>query len=710
MKKTYLLLFTLLMATQLMGQNKDDNLPLPTSSVTDAKVDKYYQNSSTGKFDVVRAPEDAPNVVIFLIDDMGFGALSTFGGSIPSPNLDRVANSGLSYIDFHTTAQCSPTRAALLSGRNHHSVNMGTITEIGTAYNGYTGEVPNTAASIAQVLKNSGYSTSAWGKWHQTALWENNPTGPFNTWPTGQGFDKFYGFIGGETHQFYPALVDGITPIEAPDEEGYNLNDDLAEKAINWMRLQHSVAPDKPFFTYFAPGATHAPHHVSKEWSDKFKGEFNEGYEKLRQQIYDRQIANGVIPKGAGLSPRPEQIPSWESLTTEEQEVASILMETYAGFAMQTDYEAGRILDALEDMGELDNTIFIYMVGDNGASSEGQELGMFNEIASLNGAKENFETILKNKENIGTAAAFNHFNAGWAWATNAPFQWVKLVASHYGGTSNPIAISWPKEIKRKGEIRRQFHHVIDIAPTLYEAIGIDFPEYVNGVKQKPLEGNSMVYSFDSPEAKTTNTTQYFELFGNRGVYHDGWYACTKHVDIPWNLSATSSFENDVWELYNMEEDFSQANDLAAKNPEKLAELQKIFDQEAWKYNVYPLDDRAGARFNPSDLPLTGTGRTDFTYYEGAERIPEKSAPNFIGVSYKVNVALSELKGNENGVVVALGGVSGGWSIYMKNGKLNYLFNDFGENKYFIKGEQPLKGDVEILLEVKSEGRAKRSTS
>lgn len=705
--KALLSLFTFyLFISVAIAQDPTSNLPRPTEQVQGAAVTPFYQGSKPGVVLGTKAPKGAPNVVIFLIDDIGFGTMSTFGGPVASPNLDRLARNGLSYTDFHTTAQCSPTRASLLSGRNQHSVNMATIIEIGTAYNGYTGQVPNTAASIATVLKNSGYTTSAWGKWHQTALWENNPSGPFETWPAGQGFDKFYGFVAGETHQYYPALFDGNTPVEAPEKPGYNLNDDLADRAISWLRLNHSVAPEKPFFMYFAPGATHAPHHVSKEWSDKYKGKFAEGYEVLRKQIYDRQIKEGKIPADTKLTPKPKEIPSWSDLSETEKKVASRLMEVYAGFAEQTDYEAGRLLDALEEIGELDNTIFLYMVGDNGASSEGQEKGMFNEMTSLNGFKEDFQTIIKNIDKIGGPQAYNHYNCGWAWALNSPFQWMKLVASHYGGTSNPIVISWPARIKAKGEVRRQFHHVTDIAPTIYEATGIQFPEYVNGVKQKPLEGVSMIYSFDDKDARTRHGTQYFEIFGNRGIYHDGWYACTKHVDIPWNLSVTKPFDKDVWELYDMTKDFSQADNLAEANPGKLKELQNIFDAEARKYNVYPLDDRGGARFNPELLPLAATGRTDFTYYQGAERIPEKSAPNFIGTSYDISAQLTGLKGSENGVIVALGGVAGGWSIYLKNGVPHYVFNDFGESFYTLKGTGALKENAALTLKVKGNGPAK----
>ncbi|MBX3240382.1 MAG: arylsulfatase [Chitinophagaceae bacterium] len=710
----YMLFLTLLSffsCNQTAEQKKNtgeeiSNLPKPTEPVTGATVTSFYQDSKPGAVPGIKARDGAPNVVIFIIDDMGFGAMSTFGGPVASPNLDRVAKNGLSYIDFHTTAQCSPTRAALLAGRNHHSVSMGTIVDIGTGFNGYTGQVPNTTAPIATVLKNSGYATSAWGKWHQTAIWENNPFGPFTTWPTGQGFDKFYGFIGGETNQYFPALTDGITSIEAPNTPGYNLNDDLADHAIAWLRLKHSMSPEKPFFLYFAPGATHAPHQVSKEWSDKYKGKFDEGYDVLRQQIYEHQIKEGKIPSKAGLSPRPEEIPAFSTLSPEEKKVASRLMEVYAGFAEQTDYEAGRLLDALQEMGELDNTIFMYIVGDNGASSEGQEKGMFNELVSLDGQKEDFNTILKNIDKIGGPEAFNHYNTGWAWALDAPFQWVKLVASHYGGTSNPLVVSWPAGIKSKGEIRTQFHHVIDIAPTIYEAAGIQFPEYVDGVKQKPLEGVSMVYSFDNKDVPTQHTVQYFELFGNRGIYDNGWYACAKHGDKPWNLSATKPFDNDRWELYNMKEDFSQANDLAGSNPEKLKELQAVFDREARKYNVYPMDDRGGARFNPNNLPLASTGKTEFTYYSGAERIPEKSAPRFIGANYNVTVQLADLKGSENGAIVAIGGVSGGWSIYMKNGTPYYVFNEYGEQRNLIKGTVPLKGNATLELNVKENGPGK----
>src|SRR5882672_6228802 len=681
-----------------------DNLPKPPDAI-EATVNTTYFDSKPGKVTIPVAPKGAPNVVIFMIDDMGFGALETFGGPIPSPALTRLAKRGLTYNDFHTTAQCSPTRAALLTGRNHHSVNMGTITEIGTGFDGYTSAIPNTAASIAMVLKNSGYSTSAWGKWHQTAVWEANPSGPFTTWPTGQGFDKFYGFNGGESHQFHPALYDGTTPIEAPDTPGYNLNDDLRENAIAWMTLQKTVAPDKPFFVYFAPGATHAPHHVFPEWAKPFQGKFDQGWDKLREETFARQIAGNAIPKNAKLTPRPKEIPAWDSLTLDQQKVASKLMETYAGFAAQTDYEAGLLIDELEKIGEFDNTLFIYIVGDNGASSEGQEFGMFNEMTSLNAFSEDPKTILKNADLIGGAKAYNHYPAGFAWATNTPFQWVKLVASHYGGTGNPVVMSWPKRITDAGGKRPQFHHVIDIAPTIYEAARVHFPDYVNGVKQMPLEGVSMVYTWDKANAtsKTRHTTQYFELFGNRGVWHDGWYACTKHVDVPWRLSTTKKFDADRWELYHMTEDFSQANDLAAKEPAKLKELQALFDVEARKYHVYPLDDRAGARFDPGNMPLAGGGRNSFTYYPGAARIPERSAPYTIGRSYRVPADLDTSTAPADGVIVALGGIAGGWSIYVKGGKLSYVFNDFSEALHTIVARDPLpKGKVEAVVDFKAD--------
>ncbi len=674
-------------------------LPRPTA-VIDADVGTTYRDSQPGTVTIPQAPKGAPNIVIFLIDDMGFSTLETFGGPIPSPALDRIAAQGLRYKDFHTTAQCSPTRAALLSGRNHHSVNMGTVTEIGTGFEGYSSGVPNTAASIATILKHNGYSTSAWGKWHQTAVWEANPSGPFTTWPTGQGFDKFYGFIGGETHQFHPALYDGTTPVEPVLHDDYNLNDDLRERAIEWMRLQKAVAPEKPFFVYFAPGATHAPHQVAPQWVKPFAGKFNQGWDLLREEIFARQLEQGVIPENTLLTPRPEVIPAWDSLSEDQQRIASTLMETYAGFAAQTDYEAGLLIDALQEMGEFDNTLFIYMVGDNGASSEGQEYGVFNEMTSLNGFSEDTAVILEKAELIGSANAYNHFPAGFAWATNTPFQWVKFVASHYGGTANPVVMSWPDRITDTGGERGQFHHVVDIAPTIYEAAGIDFPRYVNGIEQIPLAGASMVYTWDADnaDAKTRHTTQYFELFGNRGIYHDGWFAAAKHGDVPWRLTATKSFDQDRWELYHMDSDFSQARDLAEEEPEKLAELIALFDAEARKYNVYPLDDRAGARFDPRNLPLAGGPRKAYTYRPGGLRIPERSAPYTLGRSYTVRAELDNTAGDAHGTIVALGGVAGGWSLYVQDGVLNYVYSDFGEHVHTIVDEVPLpQSKVSALL-------------
>jgi len=687
-----------------------DNLPKPSEPVK-AIVGKTFKESRPGKVKIPTAPAGAPNVVIFLIDDIGFAALSTFGGPIPAPALDRLASRGVTYNDFHTTAICSPSRAAILTGRNPHAVNMGHITEVATGYDGYTSAIPNTAASVATVLKNSGYSTSAWGKWHQTAIWEVNPAGPYTTWPTGQGFDTFYGFVGGETDQYHPALYSGINAIEAPETPGYNLNDDIRERAIAWMRLQKTLAPERPFFAYIAPGATHAPHQVSRDWVTPFRGKFDQGWDKLREEIFARQIANGVIPKTAKLTPRPKEFPAWDSLNAEQKKIAARLMETYAGFAAQTDYEAGLIIDALEKMGELDNTLFIYMVGDNGASIEGAEYGAFNEVLMLNGIPEDPGTIMKNIDLIGTEKAQNHVPAPFAWALNTPFQWGKLVASHYGGTSNPVVMSWPKRITDAGGKRSQFHHVTDIAPTIYEATGIKFPKYVNGIKQQPLDGVSMAYTWDknNTNAKTRHTTQYFEVYTNRGIYQDGWYAAAKHAGFPWVHEVSTPVEDDRWELYDMSRDFSQADNLAEKYPQKLKALQALFDQEARKYNVYPLDDRGGARFDPNNLPLAGTGRTHLVFYPGAERIPERSAPQTVGRSYTITADFDNTQGDADGVLVSQGAAVGGWSMYVKGGKLNFLFNDFAEAKHLITSPEALpKGKVKAVLDFAADapGRGK----
>ena len=527
-------------------------------------INPLVKDSTPAKPSIDYPPAGAPNVVVVLLDDVGFGTASTFGGPVPTPALDRIADSGLRYNQFHTTALCSPTRAALLTGRNHHSAHMGAICEIAYGFPGYDSVIPQSTATVAQTLRLNGYSTSWFGKAHITPMWELSPAGPFDRWPTGLGFDRFYGFLGGETSQYEPALYDQTTPVEPyVGREDYHLTEDLADKAIEWIRLQKTSAPDKPFFTYFAPGAAHCPHHVWPEWSDRFKGQFDDGWDALRQKTYDRQLEAGIIPPGTRLTPRPEEIPAWADYDDRYKPVASRLMEVFAGFMAHTDAQVGRLIDAIDQLGQLDNTLFIYVCGDNGASAEGTLHGCWSAPSYQNGIPEDPEWLLDHIDDFGTVRCENHYNVGWAWALDAPFQWMKQVASHFGGTRNGVAISWPKGIEAAGEQRSQFHHVIDLAPTILDAAGIPQPDHVNGIEQRPIEGVSMRYSFDDPSAPSTRTTQYFEMFGNRAIYHDGWIASCFHGRLPWVRAQAVPFgDTERWELYNIADDFSQGVDLA----------------------------------------------------------------------------------------------------------------------------------------------------
>ncbi|HEY3387349.1 MAG TPA: arylsulfatase, partial [Saprospiraceae bacterium] len=537
--------------------------PIPESiSELDARNAK-----APARFEV-KAPEKAPNVVIVLIDDIGFGHSSAFGGPINMPTLEKLASNGLKYNRFHTTALCSPTRVALLTGRNHHVNNAGAIMELATAFPGNTGVRPNSVTPLAEILRLNGYSTAAFGKYHETPPWEVSVSGPFDRWPTGSGFDKFYGFIGGETNQWAPAIYDGVTRVEHEKDPNYHFTVDMTDQAVNWMQAQQSLTPDKPFYVYFATGATHAPHHAPKEWADKYKGKFDQGWDKLREETYARQKELGVIPQNAQLTERPKEIPSWDSQSADAKRLFSRQMEVFAGFAEHTDHEVGRLVTALENMGELDNTIFFYIVGDNGSSAEGGPEGTYNEMMALNGIIGNASQMMDHIDDWGSSNTFPHFAIGWAHAGNTPFQWAKQVASHFGGTRNGMVLHWPNSIKSKGEIRSQFHHVIDVAPTVLEAAGLPEPKMVNGTEQRPMDGVSMLYTMDDAQAKGRRTTQYFEMFGNRGVYHNGWVACTRH-SIPWVMTENPPLSDDVWELYNIDEDFSEANNLAATNPDKL---------------------------------------------------------------------------------------------------------------------------------------------
>src|SRR6187551_709052 len=550
----------------------------------------------------LRPPDGAPNVLVVLLDDAGFGSSSAFGGPCRTPTAERLAGAGLKLSRFHTTALCSPTRAALLSGRNHHTVGMGGITEIATSAPGYTSVRPNTCAPLAETLKLNGYSTAQFGKCHEVPVWETSPLGPFDSWPSGGGgFEHFYGFIGGETNQYYPAIYEGTTAVEPEKtpEEGYHFTEDMTNKSIDWVRQQKSLMPDKPFFMYFAPGAAHAPHHVPTEWSDKYKGHFDEGWDKLREEILVRQKELGVVPEDAELTVRHEEIPAWDDMPDEMKPVLARQMEVYAGFLEHTDHHIGRLVDALDDLGVLEDTLVYYIIGDNGASAEGTTNGTFNEYFMLNGAAhmETVETMAGNIVAFGTPHAYNHYAVGWAHALDTPYQWTKQVASHWGGTRNGTVVHWPRGFGAKGEVRTQFHHVIDIAPTVLAVAGVPEPKVVHGVEQRPIEGVSMAYTFEDPSAAEQRTTQYFEMFVNRGIYHEGWTAVTRH-STPWVMSPTlPSLEEDVWELYDTNTDWTQARDLAAEQPEKLAELQQLFLEEARKYNVLPLDDRRVERLD-----------------------------------------------------------------------------------------------------------------
>ena len=636
------------------------------------------------------APEGAPNVVIILIDDLGFGATSTFGGPIPTPTFDRLANSGLRYNNFHTTALCSPTRAALKSGRNHHMCNMGFITEMATGIPGATGEIPNTVAPVAEMLRLNGYSTAAFGKWHETAVWETSVSGPFDRWPTHQGFDKFYGFIGGETNQWAPYLFDGVAPVELPDDPNYHFMDDMTDKAVAWIDFQKAMTPDKPFFVYFAPGATHAPHHVPKEWIAKWKGKFEMGWDKLREETLARQIAMKVVPEGTKLATKAEAIKDWDKLSEDEKTLFKHQVEVFAAFVDYTDHHIGRVIDAIDATGELDNTLIFYIAGDNGTSGEGGENGMFNEYTYFNGVPEKVEDMLKVMDKWGGPETYPHMAAGWAVALDAPFGWMKQVASDFGGTRNGMVVHWPKRIKAKGGIRSQFGHVIDVAPTILEAAGLPEPKVVNGTPQIPMQGTSLVYTFDDEAAKERHTTQYFEITGNRAIYHDGWFARTIHK-APWESKGRHPFAEDVWELYHVQADFSLADNVSAKHPEKLKELQALFLKEAKENHVLPLDDRFLERTIAEQVgrpDLLGK-RTSLTLAEGMTGMLENTFLNVKNKSVTITAEIEVPESGANGTLIAQGGRFGGWSLYVKDGVPGYDYNFLGMARSSIVADKKL---------------------
>jgi arylsulfatase len=638
----------------------------------------------------VKAPQGAPNVVIVLIDDMGFGVPGAFGGPVPMPTLDGLAQNGLRYNNFHTTALCSPTRAALKSGRNHHTVNMGFITEMATSFPGATGKVPSATAPVAEMLRLNGYSTAAFGKWHETASWEASVSGPFDRWPTRQGFDKFYGFLGGETNQWAPFLYDGDAQVELPNDPNYHFMADMTDKAVAWVKYQKALTPEKPSFVYFAPGATHAPHHVPKEWIAKWAGKFDQGWDKLREETLARQIKLGVVPAGTKLAPKAPGIKDWDTLSADEKRLFSRQAEVFAAFADYTDYEIGRLLKAFEAVGQADNTLVFYIAGDNGTSGEGGQNGMFNEYTYFNGVPEKVEDMLKLADKWGGPETYPHMAAGWAVALDTPFGWMKQVASDFGGTRNGMVVSWPKGIKAKNGIRSQFGHVIDVAPTILQAIGLPEPKVVNGTKQIPMEGKSLMYSFEDAKAKERHTTQYFEIAGNRALYHDGWYARTIHR-APWELKGRHPLKDDVWELYDVRADFSLSNDLAAKNPKKLAEMKALFMKEAGKYHVLPIDDRVFERMDAAAVgrPDLMAGRTSLTLGAGMTGMMEAVFINVKNRSKTITAEIEVPAGGANGTVLAQGGRFGGWSLYVKDGVAAYDYNFLGLQRTSITAAKPL---------------------
>jgi len=638
----------------------------------------------------VKAPANAPNVVIVLIDDLGFGVPATFGGPVPMPTLDSLAKNGLRYNNFHTTALCSPTRAALKSGRNHHTVNMGFITEMATGMPGATGQIPNATAPLAEMLRLNGYGTAAFGKWHETAAWEASVSGPFDRWPTRQGFDKFYGFLGGETNQWAPFLYDGTHQVELPADPNYHFMSDMTDQAVAWIKYQKALTPEKPSFVYFAPGATHAPHHVPKEWIAKWKGKFDQGWDKLREETLARQIKLGVVPPGTKLAPKPPVIKDWDKLSADEKRLFARQAEVFAAFADYTDHEIGRMLKAFADVGQADNTLIFYVAGDNGTSGEGGANGMFNEYTYFNGVQEKVEDMIKLVDKWGDADTYPHMAAGWSVALNAPFGWMKQVPSDFGGTRNGMVVSWPKGIKAKNELRSQFGHVIDVAPTILQAIGLPEPKVVNGTSQIPMEGKSLAYSFEDAKAKERHTTQYFEIAGNRAIYHEGWFARTIHR-APWESKGRHALQDDVWELYDVRSDFSLTDDLAAKSPKKLAELQAVFMKEAEMYHVLPIDDRVFERLNAAAVgrPDLMAGRTSLTLAEGMTGMMEAV---FINVKNKSKTIIADIEvpaGGGNGTIIAQGGRFGGWSLYVKDGVPAYGYNFLGLQRTSLSATKPL---------------------
>ncbi len=685
--------------TTLVGPDGIDRtiLPLkepipPTSSELDVR------NATLPPQFKVEAPKDAPNVILVLVDDLGFAGTSAFGGHVVTPTFDKIASEGIYYNNFHTTAVCSPTRAALKSGRNHHVNNMGSIIETGTGFPGNTGQIPQNVAPLAEILRLNGYSTGAFGKWHETAAWEANTTGPLDRWPIRQGFDKFYGFLGGETNQWAPFIYDGVHPVELPDDPDYHFMTDMTNQSIAWMKYQKTLNPEKPFFIYFAPGATHAPHHVPQSYIDKFKGKFDKGWDVIRQEILERQIKLGIVPEGTSLAPKPKAIQEWETLSSDQKRLFTKQAEVFAAFLEMTDFEIGRLINAVDEVGQAENTMVIFVYGDNGTSAEGGANGMYSEMTYFNYVEETVPDMLKKIDKWGGPETYPHMAAGWAVMFDTPFKWTKQMGSDHGGTKVGMAIRWPKGIKSEGELRTQFSHVIDVAPTILEAAGLPEPTMVNGVDQRRMDGISFAYTFDDAKAKERHTTQYFEMFGNRAIYHEGWYARTIHR-APWERVPRRPLADDIWELYEVANDFSLVNDLSAQYPEKLKELQTLFMEEAERNYALPIDDRVFERLIAANVgrPDLMEGRNSLTLAQGMTGMTENTFINIKNKSKVITATLEIPQGvNSNGIIIAQGGRFGGWALYVKDGVLAYDYNFLGMERYTVSSSEKLNSGNHVV--------------
>ncbi|WP_157637889.1 arylsulfatase [Flexithrix dorotheae] len=708
MRRSIILLAALLMLG--LSTNAQEILPFPPTKSESVAGPTMQESVQKKPIEPQRLPKDAPNILIILIDDAGPGTASTYGGEIQTPNLTRVANSGVSFNRFHSTAMCSPTRASLLTGRNHTRVGNGQIAELANDWDGFSGTIPKSSATLAEVLKDYGYNTAAWGKWHNTPAAQTTSKGPFDYWPTGYGFEYFYGFLAGEASQYEPSMVRNTTIVETPekldDGSPYHLTGDIADDAIQWLREQQAFAPDKPFMMYWATGAVHGPHHVPTQWADKYKGKFDDGWDAYRERVFKRQKEMGWIPQDAVLTERAKTMAAWESIPEEEKPFQRRLMEVFAGYGEHADHHAGRILDELEEQGRLDNTLVFYIWGDNGSSAEGQN-GTISELLAQNGIatqiKDHLDALneLGGLEALGTEKTDNMYHAGWAWAGSTPYKSTKLVAAHFGGTRQAMAVSWPKNIAADKTPRSQFHHVADVVPTVYDILDIELPNLVNGVPQDPIDGISMEYTFKDANAKGQRTTQFFDIMGSRGIYHDGWYACTFGPRTPWVPGMPNIAEwdprDDKWELYNLEEDWTQANDLAEKMPEKLRDMKELFMIESTKNKNLPIGGGLWVLAHPGDKP--SPPYTEWTFTGKITRMPEFTAPAIGNKNNTINMEV-EMPRNANGVLYAIGGFSGGLSLYMKDGYLNYEYNLFEIERTKMKSPQKIPAGM-TKIEVNS---------